>query len=123
MPELAFWHEPQVPNLAAAEARFQRILGDDDPVPLSGLEQRLQDFVNLAEQDAPQAEIVAIGQAGGEPLYSRSGIVVRFPEEITKQVHPKLGSAAVQLGLHTYDRDGQFVFGVSKDPDISARSS
>ncbi|MEU5876487.1 hypothetical protein [Spirillospora sp. NPDC047279] len=123
MRELAFWSELQVPDVATAEARFQRILGDDDPVPLSGLEQRLQDFVGRVKERAPQAEIVEIGHAGGEPLYSRSGIVVRFPEEITKQVHPKLGSAAVKLRLHTYDRHRQSVFGVSEDPDISTRSS
>jgi hypothetical protein len=123
MRELAFWSEPQVPGVAAAEARFRQILGDGDPVPSSGLEPRLRDFLSRVKERAPQAEIVAIGHADDEPLYSRSGIVIRFPEEITTQVYPKLGSAAVKLRLHTYDRRRQSVCGVSEDPDISARSS
>jgi hypothetical protein len=123
MRELAIWSEPQVTDVATAEARFLRILGDEDPVPLSGLEQRLQDFVGRVKERASQAEIVAIGHSDGEPLYSRAGIVIRFPQEITKQVHPRVGSTAVKLGLHLYDRYRRSVVRVSEDPDLTTRSS
>ena len=124
MREMAFWFEPRVRDVATAETRFRRILADDDPVPLADFERQVQEFVGRVRERAPQAEIVENGHADGEPLYSRSGIVIRFPQELTKQVYRKIGSAAVQLGLQTYDRHRGTVFGGSgPDPDISARSS
>ncbi|THV30129.1 hypothetical protein [Glycomyces paridis] len=121
--ELGIWSAPQLLDVAAAEARFQSVLEDEAPVPLDGLEPRLQAFVGRVAEHAPQAEIVAVGRGGGGPLYSRSGIVVRFPNEITREVYPSVISSAMKLDLHTYDRFRKSVTGRSVDPDITTRST
>lgn len=119
MAELVFWYEPRVPSPDEAEARYQRILEDEHPMPLNDLDQRLQDFVRGVQECAPQARIHELGRSGGEPLYSRLGIAVSFPDELTKQIYPEVVGAADEPRLHTYDRDDHFVFGIDIDPDIS----
>ncbi|RRR99502.1 hypothetical protein [Glycomyces terrestris] len=118
MIELLFWHEPRVPSPAQAEARYQQVLDDERPVRLGELDQRLQDFVRDARSRAPQAEILELGRAGGEPLYSRHGIAVLFPEEVLKDVYPKLTAAADEPRLHLYDRSDGSVTGIDSDPDV-----
>lgn len=118
MIELGFWHELRVPSPAQAEVRYQQIINDEAPVRLAELDERLQDFVREVRVRAPQVEIVEIGRADGEPLYSRFGIAVAFPEELSRQVYPKLTAAADEPRLHTYDRSDGTVMGVDTDPDI-----
>ncbi|TDC84783.1 hypothetical protein [Actinomadura sp. 7K507] len=118
MVELAFWHELRVPSPERAEERYLQIVGDEHPVPLGELDQRLQDFVCGVRVRAPEVRILELGHAAGEPLFSRLGIVVTFPDELTKQVYPKVVAATDEPRLHTYDRKDKFVMGIDTDPDI-----
>lgn len=116
--ELAFWYETRVYRKAEAEARYQQILADENPVPLRKLDKRLRAFVREARKRAPEAEIVELGSDGDEPLYSRLGIAVNIPGALVKKVYPKLMDATAEPNLHTYDRTDGIVMGMETDPDI-----
>lgn len=118
MIEAVFWYETTVSNVAQAEDRYQRILEDMRPVPLTGLDQALRAFVLRVRDEAPQARILDLGSAGGERLYSRHGVVVAVPEELVKPLYSQVSGIGTELNLSVYDREDGYVLGLEHDPNI-----
>ncbi|THV21677.1 hypothetical protein [Glycomyces paridis] len=121
MIELVLWHEPVVPPPAEAEQRYQRIRADKAPLPLRELDQRFQDFITAIREHPIPVRFEPVDHFDGEPRYSRHGLLVTFADENVKRVHPEVGSAAIRLRMHLYDRRRGSLRGVGTDPDLTVR--
>ncbi|MDF2695412.1 MAG: hypothetical protein K0S65_3795 [Labilithrix sp.] len=118
MIEIACWHETSVSTAAEAEERYQRILGDEHPVPLGDLDAPLRAFVTKVRAETPDARILDLGSAGSERLSSRHGIAVAIPEELAKPLYDQVSGLALSQNLSIYDREDGYVIGIEHDPTI-----
>jgi hypothetical protein len=103
--KLVFWHEVGLSELSEAESRYQRILNDDAPISVDGLEGALRDFaIRLAES-----------YPGTGQRYSQHGLVIELSDALPSDIVAKVYAVADPLGLTMYHPQAGFVLGVDDD--------
>lgn len=121
MTTLVVWKEIGISSVKEAEARYHQILSDESPVPLSRLDDPIQEFVRAVRGSVPEAEPVGIGEA---PVgYSRLGVVLNAKDDLPENPIPKVDDIAHELGLTVYVRELELVMGQEEYPDISVEEA
>lgn len=101
--DVVVWKEKGLSNVAQAESRYQRILANEEPVPITELDEGLQAFIRQASQDLPEAILKPDGSASPvDVTYSKFGVVLRFEADKGMEPVAQTADIATPLDLTIY---------------------
>jgi hypothetical protein len=117
--DLVVWKEKGLSNVKAAGERYQKILANEDPVPVSELEEPLQSFLRQASEMFPEAIVAAVkGAMPTDWSFSRYGVVLRFGEGMEKTAYSMTADITTPLDLTLFDPEMGMVEGYDDSMDI-----
>jgi hypothetical protein len=101
--DVVVWKEKGLSNVKQAESRYQRILADDESVPIAELDEQLQAFIRQASQELPEAIVKPGGSSSPvDATYSRFGVVLRFDPDRGMEPVAQTADIATPLDLTIY---------------------
>lgn len=123
MIELAFWREVGISEATEAEARYQSIIADQNPVPLTELDEQVQRFVHQLRTALPELQVVGQDSSIGKEAHSRFGILVRIGDDMPEDTYGRVMGLAAPTRLTMYDPESQLVMGDDDSIEIEIHES
>lgn len=117
--DLVVWKEKGLSSAEEAEARYQRIRANTDPMPFSELDEQMQAFIRDAAGKFQEAIVGASAEINPvDRSFSRHGVLLRFGEEMNMTAYPMTSEITTTLDLTLYDPEMGLVEGYDDSMDI-----